>query len=75
MDVDWVSAAASSDGNQNVPAIPKKFAKLAAASGKLKGKHKIAFDPFAHSGVGSSLSFADKLMEAKSDSQDQTGRK
>ena len=51
MDVDWVSAAASSDGNQNVPAIPKKFAKLAAASGKLKGKHKIAFDPFAHSGV------------------------
>jgi hypothetical protein len=55
------------------PATPKKFVKSAAASGK--GKHKIAFDPFADSGVGSSLSFADKLMEAKSDSQGQPGRK
>ncbi|KAN0068588.1 hypothetical protein V8E54_013312 [Elaphomyces granulatus] len=69
MDVDWVSAAASGDGNQNVPATPRKFAKPDTASSK--GKRKIAFDPCADSGVASSLSFGDKLMEAKSG---QTGR-
>jgi len=65
MDVDWVSASASGDGNQNVPATPKKFAKPDATNSK--GKRKIAFDPFADSGVTSSLSFEDK---AKPDSLD-----
>jgi hypothetical protein len=32
MDVDWVSAAALSDGNQNVPATPKRLAKPDVAS-------------------------------------------
>jgi hypothetical protein len=73
MDVDWASGTASSDGNQNFPATPKRSAKPDAASSK--GKRKIAFDPFADSGVASSLSFADKLMEAKSDNRGQTGRK
>ena len=70
MDVDWVSASASGDGNQNVPATPKKFAKPDVTNSK--GKRKIAFDPFADSGVTSSLSSEDK---AKSDSQDRAGRK
>jgi hypothetical protein len=73
MDVDWAPATASSDGNQNFPATPKRSTKPDAASSK--GKRKVAFDPFADSGVGSSLSLADKLMEAKSGSQGQTGRK
>ena len=47
MDVDWVSASASGDGNQNVPATPKKFAKPDVTNSK--GKRKIAFDPFADS--------------------------
>ena len=67
MDVDWGSASASGDGNQNVPATPKKVAKPDVTNSK--GKRKIAFDPF---GVTSSLSSEDK---AKSDSQDRAGRK
>jgi hypothetical protein len=62
MDVDWVSASASSDGNQNVPATPKKFAKPDVTNSK--GKRKIAFDPFADSRglITSSLSSEDKAQ-------------
>jgi hypothetical protein len=69
----WVTAVGLFSPFVDINANDSRIAERTCVD--LSCKRKIAFDPFADSGVASSLSFADKLMEAKSDNRGQTGRK
>jgi len=53
MNIDWISAAASSDGNQNVPATPKRFAKPDAASSRTNVR--LPLTPLQTPGLGQAL--------------------
>jgi hypothetical protein len=65
MEIDW----APFDSNASFPTTPSKNSEKSDTASS-KGKRKISFDPFADlGGSGSSLSFQERLLEAKSDTQ------
>jgi hypothetical protein len=69
MEIDW---AAYSNDSKDIPATPPK--KIGRPGSTSTGKRRIAFDPFGDgdSGIGSSRTLEEKLLDAKSENQSQT---